>query len=188
VAIDLIPFGGLERDGHIRWPGDGQEMNMSGYGDAFALATEVRLAEDLSIHVVTVPMLVVLKLFAAADRAAHTDRDLSDLRHVFDEYPTAGREAEVLARPLVGMADALDWDHLAPFLLGADIGVSCSATTLDRLGPVLDEFTNPFGRFAHRLARPAFDAEEELRQRRHAAARFMWLAHGIRLARPSTSD
>ena len=183
VEIDLIPFGGVENDGVIQWPGGGQVMNVTGYEDALSLAEEIAPASDLRLRVATVPLLAVLKLFAAADRASHTDRDLTDLDHLLVQYPTAGREGDVWEWPLAEMADELDWDFLGAFLLGADIGIACRIATLERLDPLVAEFGNPFGRFSRLAARNAVSDGDELRRRNRWAHRFVWLRHGMRLAR-----
>jgi predicted nucleotidyltransferase len=182
VDIDLIPFGGVEREGLIRWPRGGREMNVTGYDEAMAMAEELELAPGLRVRVATVSLLVVLKVFAAADRAAETDRDLTDLRHLIDNYPTAGREAEVYEPPLDAVGENFDWNHLGAFLLGADIGLACRLTTLEHVDKILVALSNPFGQFASRAIRQSFTEDDERQQRKHWADSLTWVRHGLRLS------
>jgi predicted nucleotidyltransferase len=69
VPVDLVPFGGLARaDGTIVWPDDQTEMTVLGFNEAFVHSDWIELGADVKILVVSIPALVVLKLFAFADR------------------------------------------------------------------------------------------------------------------------
>ena len=69
-ALDLIPFGGVERpDRSIAWPPDGGDvMNVSGFQEALATAETVRLPGGLAFDVVSLPALALLKVSAWQDR------------------------------------------------------------------------------------------------------------------------
>jgi predicted nucleotidyltransferase len=79
VIADLIPFGGVERsDRTIAWPPDEDiVMRVAGFDDGLASSVQVRIDKDLVIPVVSIPVLLVLKLFAWADRK-HERRDAPD--------------------------------------------------------------------------------------------------------------
>jgi predicted nucleotidyltransferase len=48
--LDIVPFGGLEREGdrEIEWPGGAFRMNVAGFGEALEAAVEVELADACS--------------------------------------------------------------------------------------------------------------------------------------------
>src|SRR5215469_3466237 len=70
VVVDLIPFGDIETgERTIRWPPEEDiVMGVTGFNDALESAVSVRLDENLMIPVVSLPILLVLKLFAWVDR------------------------------------------------------------------------------------------------------------------------
>jgi hypothetical protein len=70
VIVDLIPFGGVEReDRTIAWPPDEDfVMRVAGFRDGLESSVPVRLAEELVVRVVSIPTLLLLKLFAWLDR------------------------------------------------------------------------------------------------------------------------
>ena len=51
--LDIVPFGGLEREGdrEIEWPGGAFRMNVAGFGEALEAAVEVELADDVVVLV-----------------------------------------------------------------------------------------------------------------------------------------
>jgi predicted nucleotidyltransferase len=93
VVVDLIPFGGVEaEDRTIAWPPDEDiVMRVTGFSDGLASAIPVRLDQDLVIPVVSLPVLLVLKLFAWNDRK-HEKRDAPDIYTLLKEYGDAGNE------------------------------------------------------------------------------------------------
>jgi predicted nucleotidyltransferase len=74
VLVDLIPFGGRETgERTIAWPPDEDiVMRVTGFRDALESAVPVRLDENLVIPVVSLPILLVLKLFAWVDRSTRS--------------------------------------------------------------------------------------------------------------------
>src|SRR5882672_5319429 len=63
VIVDLIPFGGVEReDRTIAWPEDESVMRVAGFSDGLESSVPVRLADNLVVRVVSLPALLVLKL------------------------------------------------------------------------------------------------------------------------------
>lgn len=93
IRIDLIPFGGVERsDGSIAWPPEYAEvMGVLGFAEARASAIEVGLPDNQILHVVALPMLALLKVFAWADRRVREPRkDAADLFAILTNYLDAG--------------------------------------------------------------------------------------------------
>jgi len=93
VVVDLIPFGGVETaERTIAWPPEEDiVMRVTGFSDGLESAVSVRLDQTLVIPVVSLPVLLVLKLFAWADRK-HEKRDAPDIYTLLRQYGDAGNE------------------------------------------------------------------------------------------------
>lgn len=181
IRIDLVPFGGLENDGCIRWPDSAFEMTVFGFSDALENAVELNIAPGLTLPVASVPLLVALKLFAFDDRKDRTKRDLSDVWHIIENYSVDGRESELYDPPLSAIvAEEFDWNHAGPLLLGCDVGRACREKTVVRLIPVLQDLTHPFCQGISSLLSQTRSADEEESERRRIAESFGWLLNGVR--------
>ncbi len=86
--VDIIPFAGVEQNGVIRWPPDGQtELNVAGLDEASADALEVILPGSIRVLVASPPGLLILKLIAWKDRHwRFPRRDGVDIRTLLDSY------------------------------------------------------------------------------------------------------
>ena len=120
IAVDLVPFGGVERPQFtIAWPPDADaHLNVFGYGDALASAVEVALDDGLQVRVASLPGQALLKISAWRDRRFLTDaRDARDLLTLVRSYETAGNHARVYEQDPEVCAD-LGWE---PELMGANL-------------------------------------------------------------------
>jgi predicted nucleotidyltransferase len=92
VGVDLIPFGGVQDGSSISWPPHNDfVMNVAGFRDALESAIQVRVDTDLVVPVASLPGLIILKLFAWADRK-HEKRDAPDILKILADYAGAGNE------------------------------------------------------------------------------------------------
>lgn len=139
--VDIIPFGDIESPPRsLAWPPDGSViMNVIGYEEVLATATLVKIADDLTIPIASLPGLTVLKLFAWQDRHAETTKDARDLAMLFRHYHAAGNQDRIFGEELPLM-EAVDYDlNLAsPRLLGKDVGQLVTAATLQQLQALLN--------------------------------------------------
>ena len=80
VLVDLIPFEGIENaDRNVEWPPEEDiVMRVAGFSDGLESALLVRLDKSLVIPVVSIPVLLVLKLFVWVDRK-HEKPDVADI-------------------------------------------------------------------------------------------------------------
>jgi predicted nucleotidyltransferase len=102
-SLDLVPFGGVEQDGEVRWPPDhGSLMNMAGYRETLDHTVDVGLSPHLTLPVAPLEGLAVLKLFAWLDRGIDDRKDALDLALMLRHYSsTAGAalwKGEAMAR------------------------------------------------------------------------------------------
>jgi len=139
VVVDLIPFGGIERDGNIFWPPEEDiVMKVTGFEDALAGAVFVRLAPDLIIPVVSLSLLLVLKLFAWVDRKGER-RDAEDIHTLLKQYGDAGNEDRLYGEHLdILEAEMFDFELAGAVLLGFDAANSTSAATHRQLSEILN--------------------------------------------------
>ncbi|MDZ7768766.1 MAG: nucleotidyl transferase AbiEii/AbiGii toxin family protein [Woeseiaceae bacterium] len=144
VPLDLIPFGGVEReDGTIEWPDDNAVMGVLGYREASATATQVQLPEKMPVATVCLPMLAVLKLMAWSERHTYTPRkDASDLFLVLGNYlndENTARLYEVGAHLLE--RKNFDYEAAGAWLAGHDAH-QCIANHSEQPRRVLDAVEN----------------------------------------------
>ena len=144
VPIDLIPFGGVEReDGTIEWPEDNAVMGVLGYREARATATQILLPDKMPVSTVCLPMLVILKLMAWSERHTYTPRkDASDLFLVLAHYlndENTARLYEVGAHLLE--REEFDYEVAGAWLAGYD-ALQCVANHSEQPRRVLDAVEN----------------------------------------------
>src|ERR1700682_3755508 len=150
VIVDLIPFGGVEReDRTIAWPPEEDfVMRVAGFSDGMESSVPVRLADDLVVRVVSLPSLLVLKLFAWLDRKQEK-RDAPDIHTLLKEYGDAGNEDRLFGEALnILEAEGYDVEVAGARLLGGDAAAVISADTRGRVRDILasdrqmEELTN----------------------------------------------
>ncbi len=123
--LDLIPFGGVEREPHqIAWPPDmAVVMNVTAYAEALESALEVDVGNGLIVRVVSIPALAALKLLAWNDRGVGDDRDAQDLLFLLQHYHDAGNQDRLYGNALVLLeASEFDLPPAGAALLGYDAG------------------------------------------------------------------
>jgi predicted nucleotidyltransferase len=139
-TIDVVPFGPISEPGQrLRWP-DGNEMNMAGFQEALSQAI---VFDDVAIPVVSLPALIVLKLFAWNDRGkdrGSKSKDQQDIEFVLRDYYD---EERIYSGDSPGLMDQLETGkvqllHAAIYLLGKDIRAIFRSQTLAQLPPIFD--------------------------------------------------
>lgn len=140
VIVDLIPFGGVEReDRTIAWPPEEDfVMRVAGFSDGMESSVPVRLADDLVVRVVSLPALLVLKLFAWLDRKQEK-RDAPDIYTLLKDYGDAGNEDRLYGEALnILEAEGYDVEIAGARLLGGDAAAVISADTRRRVRDILE--------------------------------------------------
>jgi predicted nucleotidyltransferase len=150
VVVDLIPFGGVETtERTIAWPPEEDiVMRVTGFSDGLESAVSVRLDQNLIIPVVSLPVLLVLKLFAWTDRK-HEKRDAPDIYTLLRQYGDAGNEDRLYGEDVgVLEAEGYDFELAGALLIARDAARVVSVDTQNRLHEILasdalmEELTN----------------------------------------------
>jgi predicted nucleotidyltransferase len=139
VIVDLIPFGGVEReDRTIAWPPEEDfVMRVAGFSDGMESSVPVKLADNLVVRVVSLPALLVLKLFAWLDRK-HEKRDAPDIYTLLKDYGDAGNEDRLYGDALNLLeAEEYDVEIAGARLLGGDAAAVISADTRKRVRKIV---------------------------------------------------
>ena len=140
VIVDLIPFGGVETaDRTIAWPPEEDiVMRVTGFSDGLESAVPVRLDQNLIIPVVSLPILLVLKLFAWKDRK-HEMRDAPDIYTLLRQYGDAGNEDRLFGDDMnVLEEEGYDFELAGARLIAHDAARVVSADTQKRLLEILE--------------------------------------------------
>lgn len=140
--IDIIPFGGVENPPHsIEWPPDMDEvMNVIGYEEALANTVEIQIQNEFVVPVISLPGLVLLKLFAWTDRGIKDPKDALDLVTLLRTYHEAGNQDRLYGEELK-MLEAADFDptSASPRLLGKDVRSIAKPETLAQALMILND-------------------------------------------------
>lgn len=101
-------------------------------------AIPVRLEQHLVIPVVSLPVLLVLKLFAWTDRK-HEKRDAPDIHTLLRQYGDAGNEDRLYGEEInVLEAEGYDFELAGARLIARDASRMVSADTQKRVQEILD--------------------------------------------------
>ena len=179
IAIDIVPFGGIESEnGTIVWPQDDNQMVVLGFREVLANAMNYDLGEGVAIPVATPPGLAVLKVFAFNDRKKGDD--LRDLYFILDKYDQAGNEQRIFDELSDLLSDGtLEYEYAGAYLLGIDVGRLVSSQTLESLlhiiGPLLDPYSSDLTLLITRFG----DEHEEEAERVLRAGKFSAFRAGI---------
>lgn len=119
--LDLVPFDGVEQDGEIAWPPNGDfVMNVAGYADAYGSALDIEIEPGFQVKIVSLPAMAVLKVLAWNDRLDR-DKHPADVLLILRSYHQAGQE-ERLYDEAIDLLEryAYDVELAGAALLGRD--------------------------------------------------------------------
>ncbi len=138
VGVDLIPFGGVQDGSRTSWPPHNDfVMHVRGFREALESAIPVQVDIDRVIPVASLPGLIILKLFAWADRK-HEKRDAPDILKILADYADAGNVDRLYADELSLLeAAGFDVPIAGARLLGKDARHIASRETLASIAKML---------------------------------------------------
>lgn len=170
--VDLIPFGALERDdGTIAWPpAEDEVMTIVGYAEAQAAAITIALPNDVTVRVVSLPMLAALKVLAWSDRHRSTQgKDAVDLRLILHRYLESGNLDRLYAEFPHVIGESFDFEATGTWLLGRDLRTALRRHSvrfnrvIRELDTVLERELNPDGNLTLALQVAPQDPEYALK-------------------------
>ena len=125
LEVDIMPFGEIESDRHtIAWPPDGDiVMSVFGFREAFDSATDVRLPEEVSVKVTSLPALMLLKIEAWRERRLREPgKDAHDMRLILTNYMEAGSDHRLHDEfPHLLEDPEFDYGEAGAYILGHDV-------------------------------------------------------------------
>jgi predicted nucleotidyltransferase len=130
--IDLIPFAGVENAaGLLEWPDGQAEIGIMGYGEALATSVELLLPESQRVAVASLPMLIILKLFAWSERHTRVPgKDASDLFLILGNYLNKDNSGRLYDEaPHLLDSDDFDYATAGAWLAGYDAARSIDSTS-----------------------------------------------------------
>lgn len=88
ALVDLVsaPSDALDA-GELVWPVSGHRMNLTGIRQALQ-SSKVHFASDVSVAVASIPAIALMKMSAFVDRPYERLKDLKDIAHILDQYPS----------------------------------------------------------------------------------------------------
>jgi predicted nucleotidyltransferase len=149
TELDIVPFGGLEReDSTIAWPPDGATvMNTLGFTDVSKTTEPFLLPSNVRVPVASLASLAALKLVAWSDRGL--SKHAFDVALIAREYLDAGNEDRAYAEA----GDGYDYEEFGAELVGRDMCALAGEELRNHLSEILARETDPKGplRFASQM-------------------------------------
>lgn len=141
MPLDIVPFGGVERDDRtIAWPPDQSTvMDCFGASEAFKATVSVLLPFAVTLPVASIPALALLKVTAWQDRKfTNPGRDADDLLLYVRHYMDCDN-MDRAARDHADLFQVDDYDHevAGAQLLGRDIALLLEKPAKDRVLNIL---------------------------------------------------
>lgn len=87
TEIDVLPFGGLDKEGNVLLAGAGfTSLTIEGFSEVFESATVPVELGGHEFRVCTLPGIVILKLIAYDDRPEMRSKDIQDIVAIIENY------------------------------------------------------------------------------------------------------
>ena len=139
AVVDVLPVSkdALERRVLV-WPRTGYQMSLIGIRHALA-APSHQFGDGLELAVPTVPVIALLKMVSYLDRPAERERDLVDLAHIFNDYPSSDDDRLYAAEVY---EHGLHLESAPPFVLGREIAAVVDTVEADAVRRFLDRVRN----------------------------------------------
>jgi predicted nucleotidyltransferase len=144
LKIDIAPFGAIEKEGKIFWPGEETTMITLGFDEAYKDTLTVRLADDVEIRICSLAGLALMKLIAWNDRRFQYRKDAEDFGLLMLNYLDAGNSQRVIgegAEYADLLDDNFDYNLASARVLGRDVGKLLSERSIGPVLTILEEQT-----------------------------------------------
>jgi len=124
TAVDIVPFGGIEENGCISWPGEDSKMVVTGFEEAYqnALTVEIKDNPHLEMKVASLAGLTTMKTISWDDGDGRKEKDAKDLALILENYLDAGNYDRLCENENLDiLEDNFDYDYSGARLLGRDV-------------------------------------------------------------------
>jgi predicted nucleotidyltransferase len=148
LEVDILPFGGVERDDRtvVLPPDNAFEISMFGFREALDSSVTVLLPDDAKVQVVSLPALAVLKLSAWTERRLRAPgRDAYDLLFVIRNYSYAEQYGHLHDQNPYLTDSPADFEAGGAWLLGRDMASLVDTAGHERLATIIANETDPTG-------------------------------------------
>ena len=87
LQVDLLPFGEIEVEGKVMLEGKGfAKIAVNGFREVYETGTHPVEFDKQTFKVCSLPGIIILKLIAYDDRPQERQKDIEDVRLIFDHY------------------------------------------------------------------------------------------------------
>ncbi|WP_396587247.1 nucleotidyl transferase AbiEii/AbiGii toxin family protein [Bermanella sp. R86510] len=120
--VDVLPFGGLEKNNTIIWPPEHSViMSTYGFSEAIRSAYQVRISEEVILPVASLEGMILLKLVAWTEREMrHREKDVQDFEYIIQNCINIPDKEQKMYND--GYMELYDFDqHLAAASLMGDM-------------------------------------------------------------------
>lgn len=91
--VDLLPFGGIEKEGQVIIEGKGlTTLNLHGFKEVYDLGVIEKNIGNETYKTCSIPGIMILKLIAFDDRPNRRTKDIEDINSICIHYPSIERE------------------------------------------------------------------------------------------------
>jgi predicted nucleotidyltransferase len=131
IPLDIVPFA-IPASAQVHQRAVLEDL--PGFEEALSAAEQIRIADNLTVPVASLPGQTLLKLAAWRDRrAVSPNKDAADLLQYFRRYADSGNEDRVYGRMDLLEAAEYDVERAGAMLLGEDVRAIASPATYDKL-------------------------------------------------------
>jgi predicted nucleotidyltransferase len=116
--LDIVPFGGIAKEGAtIYWPpGEEVAMSVAGFPEATKDVLDVDIDNEFSVKVVQLPGIFLLKLSAFKDRHLENNKDADDMAYIIFCYLEINQD-----RAIENHYDIYEVENFFTFIAGATL-------------------------------------------------------------------
>lgn len=129
TVVDVLPFGGIEEQGTVRFDQRDTQLVMLGFAEVLRGADALPLDDGRTLHVPPLPGMCLLKLLAFGDRPDR-DKDLSDILAIIQQYFDVALEHLTTEHADLFAEEDFDRDRCAARAIGRSIGTTIAANAL----------------------------------------------------------
>ncbi len=116
IITDIVPYGDLENNRSLIFPGHTHEINMMGFQEVDSAALNICFDGEVSTKIASIESIVILKLFAWNDRkpSGNSEKHVRDISLIIESYYLSK-----VAEFAVDFADILDVEIFDEVSVGA---------------------------------------------------------------------